>query len=188
MALKLDLNLLVASGFHPEGKLWARSRDGLVDVIEPQLSRDKQTLTVNLGVAHRSVYWLCWGKEYEPSVGEPFCVARRRLGVLVHGVDNWWPNSDSGKLDAVHAIGNEGLKFLNSVEDENDLLCALLGNAGAKGDPLTPIHSALLRHAMGDDVKAKAELLAISARLTGPWKNRVQEILERMDENRDGGS
>jgi hypothetical protein len=154
----------------------------MVEVIELQLGKAGDTLTINVGVLSRPVYFACWGRDAEPFVEEPFCTVRARVGQLLDNKDYWW---DLGRedmadelVDCLHAKIFPFLERMGSLREMRDWL-ASTGIPSTK-KPLPSICFAVLQ-AQLDEIEAACALLAsLERNALGAWRTRAREVALRI--------
>ncbi len=83
---KVD-DILKEHQFRRKGLLWNRDCADFVDVIDLQISKSKDTFTINAGVADKFVIHACWSTDGSGMVEEASCTVRARLGELLYGRD-----------------------------------------------------------------------------------------------------
>lgn len=81
MTERLD-GLLKPLGFVRRKATWNRKSDSLIDVVDLQVSKAGDTVTINSGIVDKDVHEICWGKQLPIFVREPFCTVRSRVGQL----------------------------------------------------------------------------------------------------------
>lgn len=173
---------LTPRGFSRKKATWNREHDSLVDVIDIQVSKSGDTVTMNAGVLSRPIYFACWGRESKPSVEEPSCTVRARVGQLLDNKDRWW---DVGSVRAademVECLGTRILPFLDrmqSFEAMRDWL-ASMGLPSPKW-PVPSIYFAVLQSQLGDMKGACNTLTELEAKALGAWKAGAKEVAMRI--------
>jgi len=76
-------------GFQRRGKTWTRRAGDLHDVVNLQVSKGGDSVTLNVGIFDRACDQLCWGPG-ERSISEVSCAFVERIGYLVGRTDLWW--------------------------------------------------------------------------------------------------
>lgn len=169
-------------GFIRKKATWNRATGTFVDVLDIQVSKAGDTVTVNVGVLERNVYIKCWGWESSEFVEEPNCTVRARIGELINQKDKWWQVSDSAAVeDIVSHVVNFALPFfekLHSLERMSEWLTRT--NVVAQKYPPPVIYLAILQHRLGDQNGACALLGGLLAKTADAWKVRVGEVAERL--------
>ena len=83
--------LLKPLRFTRKKMVWNRLVGRVVDVVDIQISKAGDTITVNTGVLDRDVHAKLWNEQPPSFVQEPSCTVRARVGELINGHDRWWP-------------------------------------------------------------------------------------------------
>jgi Domain of unknown function (DUF4304) len=173
---------LVPAGFVRQGTTWNRQYDKLIEVVDVQRSKAGDTVTLNVGVLERDVYYMCWGHEPEPFVEEPFCTVRARIGQLLGGKDQWWNVKDASVAEEMAAcVTRQAVPFLvrmHSLEEMSNWLAA--AGAPSKGAPLPSVCFAVLQSLLGHTPQACLALADVQSRALGAWKARVKEVSVRI--------
>ncbi|HEY3520103.1 MAG TPA: DUF4304 domain-containing protein [Rhodanobacteraceae bacterium] len=178
---KVD-DLLKPLGFHRRVAAWNREAGHLVEVIETQVSKAEDTITVNAGVLDRDVYLKLWGSQSPEFIDEPACTVRARVGELVAGKDLWWSltNERVGE-EIVKAIIEQLLPFLKRMHSRQDMVQWLTrGDVIKKKYPLPIINLAILQNLLGESSEACALLANLEKKIIGAWRTRVVEVAERL--------
>lgn len=177
----LDQTLLPL-GFERKKATWNRRHGMFTDVIDVQVSKSLKAVTMNIGVLEKSVHLICWGSEAEPFIEQPFCTIRARIGELIDGHDKWWETSNTQfKEDMAMCIKSNAIPFLNSMHE----LAAMrewLKSSGSPSprNPLQTVNFAVLQHILGEHDQACSILLDLKERALGAWKQRAQEVADRI--------
>jgi len=91
---RLD-QLLKPIGFSRAKVTWNRGSGSVFDVIDVQVSKARDCLTINAGVLDPEVYTLVWGREPPKLIEQPSCTIGVRIGGLREDrKDKWWPLTD----------------------------------------------------------------------------------------------
>ena len=174
---------LATKGFARKKATWNREHGPLVEVIDVQTSNAGDTVTINVGVLERAVYFACWGRDAELFVEEPFCTVRARIGQLLDNKDRWWDIGSASAADEMAACLNEhALPFLGrmqSLEEMRDWLASAAGAPSPK-TPLPSICFAVLLSKLGDVDRACATLVKLESKALGVWKARAKEVSVRI--------
>jgi len=173
--------LLKSRGFARKGRVWNRVDSAYIDVVDVQVSKFGERCTINLGVIDRDVYRACWDTEPPDFSRDEQCTVRDRLGILLTGYDRWWPLDDeSGWLEAIAAVQDEGLAFLAKMHSAAAMEAFLRASSG--GQPRYPpeaISLALLRCRQGDSAEGCHLLTQLLASTTPAWRDRVQSVIRK---------
>jgi hypothetical protein len=174
--------LLSAAGFVRRKHTWNRGTDP-VEVIDLQVSKAGDSVTVNVGVLDREVYAMIWDSEVPAVVDEPSCTVRVRIGVLIDGKDRWWSLDDSQTAqELVENIRTYALPFLDHLRSEDAMEQWLIDTRVAKQSYPPPVLSlAILQARHGDQKSACALLLALQQKVSvGAWRDRTAIVAERL--------
>lgn len=173
---------LKPKGFRRKKATWNRGRDAFVEVIDVQTSKDGDSVTLNAGVLSLSIYSLCWGRDAEPFIEEPFCTVRARIGQLLDNKDLWWEVGDTRAIDDMtDRLERQIFPFLErmrSLGGMRDWL-ASTGVPSPKS-PLPSLCFAVLQSQLGDMDNACAVLSDLEHRALGAWEAKAQEIAARI--------
>ncbi len=173
---------LTPIGFRRKKATWNREHGLLVEVIDIQVSKGGDSVTMNVGVLSRPTYFGCWGRDAEAFIEEPFCTVRARVGQLLDNKDRWWDVGNSGTgEELVDSLAAQVLPFLermHSLEAMRDWL-ASTGMPSPKS-PLPSICFAVLQSQLGDIDAACAVLAELENKSLGAWKARAQEVAARI--------
>lgn len=174
---------LVPKGFHRKKRTWNRERDSLVEVVDIQVSKSGDRVTLNAGVLSRPVFFACWGHEAEPFIQEPECTVRARIGSLMDDdLDRWWDLGRAESADEMaDCIGTRILPFverMRSLEAMRDWLSPT-GRSRPKY-PLTTICYAVVQSQLGDTRGACTTLAELESKALGGWSVRAQEVAVRI--------
>ncbi len=172
--------LLLPLGFRRTKRVWNRASGLYVDVVELQVSKSRDSMTVNLGVLDPEIYRQCWNEDAPRNVQAPHCTVRARLGELIDGKDTWW---SIGCPEIIHAITAYGLPFLDRMHEHSAMEEHLQATevAGRRyPDPASVIYLALLMNKRGDRAGACALIRQQLEKGRGAWQARFREIAERL--------
>jgi hypothetical protein len=151
-----------------------------VDVIDVQVDKAKDAVTVNAGVLAPEIYRACWGADPPTPVQEPHCTVRVRVGELVEGKDVWWrcdqPGIDNEMTEALRAYVLPFLERMHATRALEDFLAD--SNVTRQRYPPPVIYLALLRKERGDLPGACAILRDLHDHAGGSWKARVGQLIE----------
>ncbi len=174
--------VLAPMGFNRKKTTWNRETGSLVEVIDIQISKGGELATMNAGVLSRSIYFVCWGRDAEPFIEEPFCTVRARIGQLINNLDIWWNvGGKSAPEEMIECLIAQILPFLErmqSLKGMRDWL-ASTGMPSPK-NPLPSICFAVLQSQLGEVVSACEALAELERKALGAWKARAQEVAVRV--------
>lgn len=175
--------LLVPQGFRRKNRCWNRNSGSYVDVIDVQISKSRDMLTVNIGVLDPIANRQLWGSDHPPVVEAAFCTVQSRIGQLMGDRDVWWPVDDSGTRDQiVEAVTTHALPFLGRMHSDQAMEEALVVEAARSGGyPPPTIYLAILINRRGDHLSACEMLGTLEKRSVGAWSARIHDVAERLD-------
>jgi hypothetical protein len=79
------------AGFARRKAVWNHRHDALIDVVDLQVSKGGEDVTLNCGVLDPVVHLKAWSSEVPQFVQEPDCTVRARIGELLpERLDVWW--------------------------------------------------------------------------------------------------
>ena len=166
--------------FSKSGSIWNRSSPEFIDVIDLQISKSKDTFTINVGVANKFVIHSCWNMDGSDVVEEPSCTVRTRLGELLHGRDVWWGLSDDDGIEEVlSGIQDAAIPFLQFNHSIDQMIETLESDPACRRYPPGVIYLALLHHRMGESDRCRE--IFKSMRLTGAWSQKASDILAALN-------
>lgn len=184
---------MTKTGFTRYGKVWNRSRDGLLHVVEIQRSQSndqgESSFTINLGVSSEIVYHVMNDGPVPVPYPEVYCFPRTRIGRLLaeHEPyrDVWWT------LRSWESVRDVGLRVQSALETKCipflDQFHSLKELARIAKDPIwhklpsDQIACAILQYITGEIREADE---ALSRMLTAPslasWHPRIRDVSERL--------
>jgi hypothetical protein len=167
-------------GFRRHKHTWNRRTEGLIDVIDVQLSKSLDGVWVNIGVMDPEIYARAWLTEAPTFAYDPECTVRSRLGRLMGKGDAFWSLGDpfAGDEMAV-AIESEALPFLERLHEPLALERHLESSPQIR-QPYPPpiIYLALLKHRCGEVAEARRLLLELRSRTNDTWSERVESVMQ----------
>jgi hypothetical protein len=179
-AKRLDAQL-APLGFDRRNVTWNRTVGQLIDVVNLQVSKEGNAVTINAGVADPEVYAICWGDELTRSVDEPSCTVRARVGRLLDDIDVWCPIDDPETSEQIEDVGTRAvLPFIERMHTRESMADFLDTDPARPGYPPPVIYLAILRHLTGDKRGACEILDALSRTARGAWETRVAEVAGRL--------
>jgi hypothetical protein len=152
----------------------------LIDVIDVQVSKAGDRLTVNVGVLDPSIYRQCWASDVPSFAEEPQCTVRARLGQLMQDKGAWWPIERADVLDAVAVHASAFWERMHTPGTMEDFLAASSTVKARYPYPPPVIYLALLINKRGDRASACALLEDLRQKTLGAWRTRVREVAERL--------
>lgn len=175
---------LAPNGFSRKKITWNREHDSLVDVIDIQVSKNGDTVTMNAGVLSRPIYFACWGRESKGFVEEPSCTVRARVGQLLDNKDRWWDvDNGSAANEMVECLQTRILPFLDrmhSLKAMRDWLASTDMPMPKRPYPPPVIYFAVLQSQLGDMKGACNTLTELEGKALGAWKAGAKEVSIRI--------
>ncbi len=174
--------LLKPLGFARRNATWNRQFDSFIDVIDIQISKAGETVTVNAGVLHPEVHKKCWATEPPAVIDEPLCTVRIRIGQLLDAKDMWWELNDAKIFDdIIERVNAHVLPFLEQMHSLEAMERFLtIAQVTRQKYPLPAICLAIIKSEQGDRTGACALLTELGERLGAAWRNRIREIAGRL--------
>lgn len=174
-------DLLEPLGFIRKGVLWNRKGNAVVEVIDLQVSKAGDAVTLNAGIFWGDVYREIWKKEPQGLVEEPFCVVRARVGEIVGNRDLWWSlDDDRTPQEVTNVLREHVLPFLSRVHAPEAIESFLEAASSKRRDPLAKISLAVVKHVNGDANSACRILREVQKTALGDWRKRAAELEERL--------
>jgi hypothetical protein len=173
--------LLKPLGFTREKDTWNRRENEYVDVVDVQISKAGDSITVNAGVLDTRVHDLLWNQS-TPFLNEPACTIGLRIGELMGGKDRWWDLGEEAASEAVVAsVESHVLPFLTSMHSR-EAMEQWLHDAGVTGRRHPPpiLALAILMHLSGKSAEACALLSDLRDRTSAAWRERTSEVAARL--------
>lgn len=175
-------DLLKPIGFRRHKDSWSRQSGPFVDVIDFQISKAKDALTLNAGVLHIDIYEKCWGGKPPEVIEEPFCTVRFRIGELLGEKDFWWQLTDPKILNDIsekitkHILPS--LEKSHSLKAMEEILMATQVTRQKYPPPI--IYLAILKYELGD-IRGASELLSdLRKKTSEPWQVRIDDVFNRI--------
>ena len=174
--------LLVPLGFTRRNAVWNRRVGYVVEVIDVQVSKSGDAITVNAGVLDGEVYRKLWGEEPPSSVEEPACTVRARIGDLIDGHDLWWQlNKANIDAEVVATVDRLVLPFLKRMHARQAMEEWLITTEVVRKKYPPPILSlVILKDALGKNHEACELLAKLRSKAVGAWSNRFDEVGRRL--------
>jgi len=174
--------LLKPLGFSRHKGIWNRRTGSFVDVVDVQVSKANDAMTINAGVLHPEVHRKCWAAEAPPVIEEPLCTVRARIGQLVEDKDLWWQLHDGGAgNDVVEKLNRYVLPFLERMHSIDAMEKFLSESEVTKQKyPLPVLCLAILKNERGDKTGACSLLAEFGKKTVGAWRTRINEVAQRL--------
>lgn len=178
---RLD-RLLRPFGFAARKATWNRKSGPFVDVVNVQVDKSGDIITINAGVVDRDVHTLLWGPPAQ-FIQETGCTVRVRIGELIDGRDRWWEIDDVATPDAMaDDITARVLPFLERMHSREGLRQWLVStNVIRRRYPPPIISLAILEYLLGDPGKGRALLAELqNATPSAAWGARAAQIADQL--------
>lgn len=174
--------LLKPLGFSRSKATWNRRAETVVDIIDAQVSKAGDAVTVNVGVLDKDVYTKLWEREPPERIEQPTCTVYARIGELLDGKDKWWLLDDHQAIaDAASNIEAHVLPFLERMHARTAMAQWLIDTEVVrKRYPAPIITLAILKSLSGDDAQACELLKKLQTKSAGAWSTRAAEVAERL--------
>lgn len=178
---KLD-DLLKPIGFTRQKAVWNRRSARLVEVIDLQISKTGEIVTINTGVLDSDVHVKLWKSEPPQFVEEPDCTIRARVGELIDGKDLWWPLSDNQVAEKISKeIIDRVLPFVQRMRSRQDMVQWLTDTQVVKKRyPLPIINLAIIQSSLGETREACSLLAEVQNKAVGAWRTTAAKVAERL--------
>lgn len=181
VTVRLD-GLLKPLGFERQKTTWNLKSGSFVDVVDVQISKTRDMITVNAGVLHPDVHAKCWGGDLPKFIEEPSCTVRARVGQLIDGKDLWWQlGADDVAGEIADTVSTHVLPFLGQMHSA-DAMERFLTNSQVVKQKYPPpiIYLAILKHEQGHSGAACSLLGDLKKKTVGAWQRRISQIAERL--------
>jgi hypothetical protein len=174
--------VLKPAGFMRRRNAWRRDADGLVDIVNLQLSKSLDSVWMNLGVIEPEAYRYSWGKQLQATFDEASCTVRERLGVLIDGLDHSWPAGDPASAETIavqlRSVGLPWLEGMHSLDAIQQELERVFDAHQQRGYPPEAIALAVVQAKNGQDDAACATLDARRRSPSGLWQDRLDAVAD----------
>jgi len=181
VTVRLD-GLLKPLGFERQKTTWNLKSGSFVDVVDVQISKNRELITVNAGVLHPVVHAKCWDGDLSKFIEEPTGTVRARIGQLIDGNDLWWQlDADGVAGEIADAVNTYVLPFFEHMHSLNGMRQFLTNADVVKHKHPPPIiYLAILKHEQGDSDGACSLLSDLKRKTVGAWHSRISQIEERL--------
>ena len=169
-------------GFKQKGSVWNRRVGDVIEVIDLQISKAGDAVTVNAGVLDPTVYRSTFSKEPPEFVVEPFTTVRARVGELLDRKDRWWRlDSEEAVGEILSSVTDVVLPFLQSMSGRKEMASWLARPEVMKRlSPAEILGRAIIMDLLGRHSEA-CELLSSGRNgAIGAWRSRYKEVAERL--------
>jgi len=179
--------ILKQCGFKKKNFTWNRSVNGVIQVINFQLSRyndhDSQKFTINVGVFHPQLWRINKGEPAPKFITEFDCFPRERIGYIDNtkkdNKDLWWTITNETDVielsrEIKNIIEDKCIPFLDIMTDyhavSNFYLClpkVLL--------PIDKIYLAIIKNSLRD-LDTSVKILQEVSKISESWEDKVKEV------------
>lgn len=181
LILALDA-LLKPIGFTRRKSAWNRRIEDVIEVIEAQVSKSGDMVTLNAGVLDPTVHKAIWCEEPPDFVEEPLATVRARVGDLLDQKDRWWElGSDEATDDVADAVAQVLLPFLERMRSRGEMAFWLdRAEVVKRRQPAEILGLAVLKCLVGRHAEG-CQLLAVQGkRAIGAWRSRYDSVAQRL--------
>lgn len=161
---------------------WNRLVDSFVDVVDLQISKAGDTITVNAGVVDVDVHTILWGRKPPEFVEQPACTVCIRIGELIDGKDMWWRLSDHETVHSVGAnVAARVLPFLERMHSRRAMERWLIDTkVETRKYPAPILNLAILKTLLGEARQGCTLIDALQKKSIGAWQTRAIEVADRL--------
>jgi hypothetical protein len=169
-------------GFKRKGVTWNRITGDFIDVLDVQVSKYGDTVTINAGVSHALIYTTVRGGELPSLLLEPDCIVNTRIGMLIDGKDLWLPIDEPNSIDEIKSlIKNILLPFFDQMHSFSKMSDFLMSRQVlTRKYPFPIIYLAVIKNELDDNAGALAILNELKSKQTTIWKNLINSVIERI--------
>jgi Domain of unknown function (DUF4304) len=174
--------LLKPLGFVRQKTTWNRRSASVVEVIDIQVSKAGDAVTVNAGVLDPEVHTILWGGRPSDPVEQPACTVCARIGELIDGRDKWWQLSDnSAAVEAAEKVATHVVPFLERMRTREAMKRWLTDTeVTEKRYPPPIVNLAIIKSLLGETAEACALLGELQKKSLGAWRSRIVEVGGRL--------
>lgn len=178
---RLDM-LLTPLGFVRKKLLWNRRKEPFIDVLDLQVSKAGDAVTVNVGVLHSLTHAICWGEKPSGFIQEPTCTVRARIGQLFGQNDVWWTDIDAHAVEQiVEKVRNFALPLFEKLHSVEALEMSLSKADEVKQKYPPPIiFLAILKAERGNVAAAQTILEELALGTVPTWKKKISDVVSRL--------
>jgi len=170
-------------GFVRKGVTWNRKGKSVVEVVDVQVSKSGDAITINAGVLDPDVHARLWGSDPTDHVMQPTCTVCVRIGELIDGRDRWWELNDrTAAVEAAEKVAAHVLPFLEQMCTREGMKRWLTDTQVTKKRYPPPIISlAIIKGFLGEAAEARALLDDLHKKSVGAWRPRIAEVAGQLD-------
>ena len=168
--------------FTSQKYVWKRKVGSFTDVIDLQVSKSRDTVTINIGVLDVEVHTLLWGDEPADFVKLPARTVDARIGQLIDDKDKWWEIDDpSVAVEIAKSITAYALPFLEQMHAREAMIRWLTSIDVIKRRYPPPILNLAILECLTGHPGRGCEILGQSQKTwKGPWGVRAAEIASQL--------
>lgn len=181
IVLALDADLTPIN-FRRRGLVWNRHIGGIIEVIDLQVSKSRDLVTMNAGVLDPTVYKTVWDEEPPEFVKEPACTVRARIAELLDQRDRWWQLGDDKDIgEILDVIAGVALPFLQRMRSRGEMVSWLdRAEVAKRRQPAEILGLAVLKDLIGRHSEACELIANQQKRAMGAWNGRYDEVARRL--------
>ena len=168
-------------GFHAKKAIWNRRAGVFVDVVSLQMDRSLDSFAVNLGILYPHAYTQCFDKKPPAVVDDIHCTARWRLRDGAPVVEWWKLDDGNASTSVVRVLEEQTVSTMDGLHSLDSLERFLAGVAATRGgSPPEEVYRAIILADLGRMSEARSTLATLSAKASGPWRDRIAEVELRL--------
>jgi hypothetical protein len=168
-------------GFTRKGMLFNRHRGEFVDVVGFPFNKDRDAVSIEVGVQHDGIYETLWEAPPPRFSNEAACIVHAHLEDLAEGVGHWLPLADpDAALRAVAAVEGPVLRFLQGHHDLPAIDAYLVKALEIERTPRPLLTLAIVRHRRGNAAGAAALLEEVAGGADPDWALRATSVAQRL--------
>lgn len=176
-------NLLEPLGFSRRNTTWNRRTGLVVEVVDIQVNKTGDAITVNAGVLDTQAHAAFWGAEPSDFIEQPNCTVCVRVGELIDGKDKWWQLQDANtSADLAKIVKTYVLPFLDQTRTRKSMKQWLIDTRVTKRKyPAPIINLAILESFIGQRALACEILAELRQKFDGVWRVRADDVAKRLN-------
>jgi hypothetical protein len=169
-------------GFKRKGLTWNRITGEFIDVLDVQVSKYGDTVTINAGVSNALIYTIVRGGDLPSLLLDPDCVVNTRIGMLIDGKDLWLPIDEPNSINEIKSlIKNILLPFFDQMHSFSKMADFLISQqVTTRKYPFPIIYLAVIKNKLDDNAGALALLNDLKSKQTTSWENLINRVIERI--------
>lgn len=161
--------------------MWNRICGEFVDVVDAQVSKSRDRLTVNLGVYSREIYIDAWPNEQIEFINIVNCIVSVKIGYFSDNIDVWWDiASDSGSSEIAHLLEKFSGDFFRSLHCLRGIELSLEQSGARRSSyPLPAIYLAITIMKQGGIDSGCQLLRGLNSGNLSAWQPRIEHVLRK---------